>query len=173
MGSDYLQNTLPAKGDFMLSVKPFRQKPGFCGVASLKMVLDYFCFEISEKELIELTGATTRKGTSLEGIKKAAQRLGFDFYFKDNADFSDIKFYLDKKIPAMVDWFSTFGGYSEGHFSVAVGLDKKFIYLQDPEIARVRKMERADFLRVWFDFEGDYIKSKNNLILRRLIIIRR
>lgn len=155
----------------MLAVKPIRQKPNFCGVASLKMVLDYFCVEISEKALIELTGATARKGTSFEGMKKAAQRLGFEFYQKDGAKFSDIRYWLNKKIPPIVDWFSIFGGYAEGHYSVVVGLDKKFIYLQDPEIGRLRRMERKDFLRVWFDFEGDFMHSKNDLILRRLIVI--
>ena len=142
-------------------------------MASLKMVLDYFGVEISERELIKITGATAKNGTSLAGLKKAAQRLGFKLYFKNNADFEDVKFYLDKKIPPMVDWFSMFGGYSEGHYSVVVGLDDKFIYLQDPEIARVRKMPREDFKRVWFDFEGDFMKNKKDLILRRMIIIRK
>lgn len=155
----------------MLAVKPLRQKPNFCGVASLKMVLEYFGLKIGEGKLIKLTGANAKKGTLAEDIKKAAQTLGFSFFKKDNADFDDIKFYLDKKIPPIVDWFSLYGGHSEGHYSVVVGLDKNYIYLQDPEIAGIRKMTRKDFLRVWFDFEGEYIGKKEDLNLRRLIVI--
>ena len=137
-------------------------------MASLKMVLDYFGLQKSEAELERLTGASAQKGTSLEGIKKATQQMGFLVEAKDNADFEDIKYWLDKKIPVIVGWFSQ----DEGHYAVAIGLDKNYIYLQDPEIAKIRKIKREDFKRVWFDFEGDFIKNKNNLILRRLIIIK-
>ncbi|TSC53550.1 MAG: putative fusion protein (N:peptidase-C:desuccinylase) [Parcubacteria group bacterium LiPW_39] len=136
-------------------------------MASLKMVLDYFGVKISEPELIKFTGATARKGTSAKGIRKAARKLGFLVRIKDRTDLADIKYWLDKKIPPIVAWFSE----DDGHYSVVAGLDKKFIYLQDPEIAGIRKMKKKDFKRVWFDFEGDFIKNKNDLILRRLIII--
>ncbi len=146
----------------MLPVKLYRQKAGLCGVASLKMVLDYFGLQKSEAELEKLTGANAQKGTSLEDIKKAAQQFGFLVDIKDEADFGDIKFWLDKKVPLIV----------EGHYSVVIGLDKNYIYMQDPEIAKIRKIKRKDFKRVWFDFDGDFIRDKNNLILRRLIIIK-
>lgn len=152
----------------MLSVKPYRQKPWLCGVASLKMVLEYFGVKISESKLIKLTGATARKGTTAQSIKKAARQLGFSVFIKDQAGFKDIKYWLDKKIPPIVDWFSIYGGHIEGHYSVVVGLDKDFIYLQDPEIAKRRKMKRIDFKRLWFDFEGEFMKGKNDLILRRV-----
>lgn len=142
-------------------------------MASLKMVLDYFGLQRSEAELEKLTGANAKDGISPEGIKRAAVSLGFSFELKDDAIFDDIKYYLDKKIPPMVDWFSMYNDYSEGHFSVVVKLDKNYIYMQDPEIAGIRKMKRSDFLRVWFDFEGDFMKTKNDLVLRRLIVIRK
>lgn len=157
----------------MLPVKPFRQKPGLCGVASLKMVLDYFGLQKSEAELEKLTGASSQKGTSFEGMKKAAQEIGFFIEAKDSADFEDIKDWLDKKIPVIVDWFSPYGGHTEGHYSVVVGLDKNYIYLQDPEIAGIHKIKRKDFKRVWFDFEGNFIETKNDLILRRIIVVRK
>ncbi len=153
----------------MLPVKPYQQTADFCGVASLKMVLDYFGVKINEPELIKFTGATAQKGTSAKGIKKAARKLGFLVRIKDRADLADIKYWLDKKIPPIVAWFSE----DDGHYSVVAGLDKKFIYLQDPEIAACRKMERKDFKRLWFDFEGNFIKSPKDVILRRSIVISR
>jgi len=155
----------------MLPVKPIRQKTGFCGVAALRMVLEFFGCKIGERDLIKLTYATAKKGTSAAGIVNAALQLDFVAEIKDQASFKDIKYWLNKKIPPIVDWFSMFGGASEGHYSVVVGLDKKYIYLIDPEIGRRRKMSREDFKRVWFDFGGDFIKIKNDLILRRLIVI--
>ncbi len=157
----------------MLEIKPYRQKSGLCGVASLKMVLAYFGSKKKEADLIKLTKASPKRGTSAQNIKKAAQQLGFLAEIKDGADFDDIKFWLDKKVPPIVDWFSAYGGHIEGHYSVVIGLDKKFIYLQDPEIASIRKMKRLDFKRVWFDFDGSFMKAKNDLILRRLIVIRK
>ena len=43
---------------------------------------------------------------------------------------------------------------SDGHYSVVCGLDDKNIYLQDPEIGSMRKLDREDFMTVWFDFTG-------------------
>lgn len=84
--------------------------------------------------------------------------------------------WLDKKVPVIVDWFTkgrqdySESEVSDGHYSVVAGLDDKHIYLQDPEIGRIRKLERDDFMRVWFDFKGNYIKPKE-LIIRQMIII--
>ena len=59
---------------------------------------------------------------------------------------------------------------AEGHYSVAVGLDDENVYLQDPEIGALRVFTRRDFMRVWFDFRGEYIKPEE-LIVRQLIAI--
>jgi len=60
----------------------------------------------------------------------------------------------------------------EGHSSVVVGLDDEKIYLQDPEIGGLREISRYDFMKVWFDFSGEYIKA-DELIVRQLIAIYR
>lgn len=66
----------------MIKLKPFRQTPGYCGPASLKMVLDYYGFSMGEKELAELSDMTLEKGTSAEDLAKAAKRLGFNVFLK-------------------------------------------------------------------------------------------
>jgi predicted double-glycine peptidase len=82
----------------------------------------------------------------------------------------------EKKVPVIVNWFTRGRiDYPEedvpdGHYSVVVGLDEEFIYLQDPEIGKLRKIEREDFMKVWFDFKGKYI-DPNELIVRQLIAI--
>lgn len=153
----------------MLKLKPFRQtRSGLCGPASLKMVLDYFGVKKSEKELAKLSGATKEKGVEAENLLKAAQKLGLEGFIKDFSEIPDIKKYvLQKKIPLIVDWFSQ----DEGHYSVIVGINNKDIYLQDPEWGKIRKLKINDFKRIWFDFPGKFLKSKNDIIIRRMLVL--
>lgn len=152
----------------MLAIKPYEQKKsGYCGPASLKMVLHFYGLEKSEEELGKICGVKKRLGMEAERFKKAARRFGFKILIKDFADFADINFYLKRKIPIIVDWFSK----DDGHYSVVVGLDKKYIYLADPEFDKIRKMDKEIFKRVWFDFSGAYLRRKNDIIVRRIIVI--
>ena len=152
----------------MLAVKPFRQAEGQCGPASLHMVLAYYGIEATEKELARLSSSTRKHGVETYGLLRAARAYGVKGFVKDRASFSDLRAHVLKKgMPVIVDWFST----NDGHYSVVVHLDKKFIYLQDPEIRGIRKMSMETFRRVWFDFPGLYIKTPNDVLLRRMIVI--
>lgn len=162
----------------MLKLKPFQETlyVGMCGPASLKIVLDYYDMEKSEKELAKLCKHNKNLGVDDEGIKKAAESFGFKVKIKNGSSFKDIEKWLDKKVPVIVNWFTRGRrDYSEsevadGHYSVAAGLDEKHIYLQDPEIGKIRKIKRDDFMKVWFDFRGEYIKP-NELIIGQIIAI--
>lgn len=162
----------------MLKVEPFQEtlNAGMCGPASLKIVLDYYGIEKSEKELARLCQHDKNLGVDDEKIKKAAEDLGFKVKIKNNSSFKDIENWLDKKVPVIVNWFTRGRqDYSEsevadGHYSVVAGIDEKYIYLQDPEIGKIRKLKRDDFMRVWFDFKGEYLKPEE-LIIRQIIAI--
>ncbi len=60
---------------------------------------------------------------------------------------------------------------NDGHYSVVVGINKTHIFLQDPEIGKIRSMKIKDFMRVWFDFTGDYLKSQHDLRVRPLLVL--
>lgn len=151
----------------MLNVKPFLQSASMCGPASLKMVLEYFGTKKSEKELVLLSKATASKGTTAENLVRAAKKLGFHAFTKDFSSIKEIKKYIDKKTPVIVDWFSG----DDGHYSVVADIDKKFIYLQDPDLNKINKLDLITFQRVWFDFEGDMLKRKQDIFIRRLIVV--
>jgi len=152
----------------MLNITPFRQKPGHCGPASLKMVLDFFGVKITEKKLAELSGCTQSVGVGTEGLVRAALELGFRAKIKDFSDLKDIDHWVNQmKIPVIVDWFA----FEGGHYSVVSGIDKENIYLEDPSLGHRRAMKQATFKRLWFDFPTDYLKSKEDLIIRRMIVI--
>lgn len=152
----------------LLKIKPYREKKaGYCGPATLKMVLGYYGLNKTEEELAKITQTTPGEGMKVDNAKKALLELGFNVEIKDFASLDDIKGFIEKRLPVVVDWFST----DDGHYSVVVGLDDHNIYLQDPELSEVRKMEKKTFKRVWFDFQGKYLKSKDDLIIRRIIVI--
>ena len=164
----------------MLKINPFQETlyVSMCGPASLRIVLDYYGVKKSEKELAKLCKVDKDLGVNDKDIKRVAKQLGFKVVIKNNSSFKDIEKWLDKKVPVIVDWFTKGRQeYSEsetadGHYSVVAGLDDKYIYLQDPEIGRIRKLKRNDFMRVWFDFEGNYMKL-NELIIRQTIVIKK
>ena len=162
----------------MLKLNPFQEtlSASMCGPASLKIVLGYFGVEKSEKELAKLCGATKKLGTNARGITQAAEKLGFKVSVEDNSSFTDIKKWLAKGVPPIVNWFTrgrqdySDSEVADGHYSVVCGLDKNYIYLQDPEIGGLRKIAKNDFMKVWFDFTGEYIKP-TDLIIRQIIAI--
>lgn len=165
----------------LLPVKSFQETlhAGMCGPASLKMVLAYYGLERSEEKLAKLCGTDPDLGTSAEGIKQAAESLGFTVEIKNNSTFEDIQAWLDKKVPVIVNWFTrgrtdySSSEVSDGHLSVVVGLDDEYIYLQDSEIGKLRQIARDDFIKVWFDFTGEYINSWDEMIIRQLIAIQK
>ena len=164
----------------MLPVEPFQETlgVGMCGPASLKIVLEYYGIRKTERELAELCGTTRDLGTDDRGLRRAAERLGFTVDIRNESTFEDIWQWLDRGVPVIVDWFtrgrmdSLDSVVADGHSSVVAGLDGDFIYLQDPEIGTIRKLERKSFLTVWFDFTGKYIEP-DGLIIRQLIAVHR
>lgn len=161
----------------LLNLKPSQETlhAGMCGPASLKIALDYYGVDKSERELAELT-KTTVLGTNAENIAHAAEILGFMTLVKNDSSFNDIEEWLEKKVPVIVNWFTRGRSdypdseVADGHYSVVAGLDAEHIYLQDPEIGKLRKLKREDFMKVWFDFTGETIKS-DELITRQLIAV--
>ncbi|MGV8152346.1 MAG: cysteine peptidase family C39 domain-containing protein [Candidatus Nanoarchaeia archaeon] len=153
----------------MLNYNSFQQREGLCGPASLKIVLSSFGINKSEKELAKKMKCT-KAGVEAEEILKIAKKLGLKGYIKEKATIEDIKKELKnnhKRI--IVDWFLE----DDGHFSVVSSMDKENIYLQDPDIGCIRAIRLDIFNRIWFDFPGKYMKTKKDLLLRRMLILQK
>ena len=163
----------------LLQVKPFQETlhGSYCGPASLKIVLNYYGVKKSEKEIAKRCGRDFKLGTNDMSIKRAAKSYGFSVAIKNNANFTDIEEWFNKGVPVIVNWFTrgrkdyNNSEVPDGHYSVVIGLDKKNIYLQDPEIGTMRAIKRDDFLSVWFDFKRDRITSWKDMIIRQLIAV--
>jgi len=151
----------------MIDVKAYHQKAGHCGPSSLKMVLGFYGVEKTERELGKLTSCRPKVGTSADNLVKAAKGLGFKAFYKDLAEIKELRAYLRKKIPVIVNWYSVY----EDHYSVVVDIDKENIYIQDPEFGHIRSMKLDYFKKIWFGIKGDILNSQDDLIIRRMIVI--
>ena len=161
-----------------LNVQPFQETlyAGMCGPASLKIVLAYYGIERTENGLAQLCAVDSQLGVSDKDIKRVAEQCGLSVIVQNDATFDDLSSWLERGVPPIVNWF-TRGRYdypeddvADGHYSVVTGLDDLHIYLQDPEIGRIRKITRDDFMRVWFDFTG-VCATPDTMILRQAIAI--
>jgi hypothetical protein len=65
------------------------------------------------------------------------------------------------------------GEKSQGKSTFALEFARlnKNIYLKDPEFSKTRVLKLQTFKRVWFDFPGEFLRTKNDIIIRRLIVI--
>jgi len=152
----------------MINIKPFEQTKGFCGPASLKMVLDFYGVLASESEIAKIAGASRKKGISAEGLIKVAKHFGFKAFLKKNSTLADIKKFIKRGIPVIVNWFLE----DDGHYSVVADIDGRNILLVDPALKNgKRKMPVEKFFRVWFDFPGDFIETPKDLVLRLMLVI--
>jgi ABC-type bacteriocin/lantibiotic exporter with double-glycine peptidase domain len=163
----------------LLPIKSFQETlhGGFCGPAVIKMALDFYGIEKTEAEIASLTKKDKVLGIGDEEIKKVLESFGFKVEIKSFASFEDIKISLEKGAPVIVNWFSRgrkdYGEdeVADGHYSIVVGLDNKYIYLQDPEVGRIRKILKEHFIRVWFDFTTDHIEKWEDLVVRQMITV--
>src|SRR3990167_4166785 len=91
----------------LLKVKPFQEtlQADMCGPASLKIVMDYYGVNKSEKELAELTKPVPGLGVDDKSIADAAKALGFKVEIQNKSNFEDIEKWLEKGVPVIVDWF--------------------------------------------------------------------
>jgi len=151
-----------------MRLKPFRQTPGLCGPDSLKIIFDYYGVSVSETKIAKAAGATRGKGCSIKGLIKAAKYFGFKTYLKKKSSLDNLKYFVKKKVPVIVDWFFE----DDGHYSVVADIDKNNITLIDPSLKRgIRKFSNEKFLRIWFDFPGKYIKDSKEVILRLVLVV--
>lgn len=152
----------------MLKIKPFRQKSGLCGPATLKMIFSYYGIDKTEAVIAKETDCDPELGVEAGRMLTYARDLGFDGYIQDESTLENLeRLVVKEEIPVIVDWFSE----DDGHYSIVVDIDSENVYLLDPEIGYVRAMRRVKFFRVWFDFPGDFLRSKNDLTIRRMIVI--
>ena len=92
----------------------------------------------------------------------------FKAIYKQNSSIKEIKHYLSKKIPVIVDWFSP---TALGHYSVVVGLDRKNLIYADPQFGRIKKMKVDQFENRWFELDDYPPKNQAKFALREIVVV--
>ena len=159
-----------------LKIKPFKQSKGMCGAASMKMIMDYYGINRSEMHWAKLTAVKIDKktgkidrnfGCTENKMIDIAKTLGFKGLVKQHSSINELKKYIKKGIPVIVDWFSPEEG---GHFSVVVGFKSDYIILADPHFGELKKHKIEWFEDRWFDGIPYPLKNIDDLILRGMVV---
>jgi len=113
----------------LLEVPYHRQKEIYtCGPAALKMVYGFFGKKTKERYLArELK--TTKDGTKNSDLIKSARRKGFYCFVHDNSSVEEIKHFITKNLPVIVNYIEPRN--NDGHYAVVVGFKKKKLVLND------------------------------------------
>src|SRR4051812_8994795 len=161
----------------LLKTTSVEQGQALCGPACLRIVAAYFGRDASEEKLARACRSSPVSGTTGANMLRGALSLGLAGAIIDGARFNTIETWLRKGVPVIVDWMSigqsraTKGPVIEGHYSVVCGLTGSHIVLEDPAVGHRQRMPRSDFQRAWFDFTHVYPETKDDLIIRRMIIV--
>lgn len=135
-----------------VTVEHYRQKPGYCGPASLKILLSYFGKRFTEEQLARMAGATQDAGTEHEGLIEAIKTIDAYVFVKDDGTLEELEYFVkQEKLPIIIGWFDRDGD----HYSVVVNITDKNIIIVDPATdTPERWLDRATFANLWFDFVG-------------------
>lgn len=148
----------------------FEEKRGWCGPATIQMILAAAGIEKSQREVaksVDLDWWGTTQDITIAYLSKFFNKLGF----KEDASIEDIETYLKKGHLVIVDWWDDLGeGKSEGHYSLVGGVNQKMgsITLVDPYPLRkgVWEMNIKEFESRWFDT----LDVQDRIRLNRFII---
>ncbi len=145
-----------------------------CGACALQAVLSYWGREVGEAELMKLLHTTPEEGTYPENIVKGAQSLGFEAELKENLALDDVGRFTANGDPAIAlaqVWRSQKGSaesatedWDNGHYIVVLGVDKNYVYFQDPYVHMSKAfMPRKLFEEHWHQVMGGDLEKNPKL----------
>ena len=146
-----------------------------CGACALQAILGYWGRDVDETHLMEILHTTSEEGTYPEDIVRGARSLGFDAEARDNLTLDEVErftaeghpmialgqFWLSEKEMAV----SVTEEWETGHYIVVLGVDKDYVYIQDP-FARMSKafIPRKTFEERWHQVMGGKLEKNPKLM---------
>ncbi len=113
-----------------------------CGPTCLKIISAYYKHHLSIQDLRNLS-KTTRDGSSLYNISKAAEKIGFDT-FGTKLSFENL---IEAPLPCIVFWRNY-------HYVVLYKITKDKVYISDPAVGKI-KYTYDDFIKNWINESAD------------------
>ena len=176
------QKVVPEKGTIILfQVPDVRQSTDYsCGVSCFQAVIRYWGGEdLREDQLIKFLNTTPERGTYFTDLVQGAEKMGFRAEMRENLTLDDLKKSIEKGVPVIVNtqaWKlenQSWETDENGHYMVAIGVDNKNVYLEDPSILGSRGyIPHDEFIERWHDYGYDPTKGKNRRFIRMGIFIR-
>ena len=122
-----------------------------CGAASLLSIIHYYQGNISMTKLVELTN-TTKDGTTLYDIKKAAEEIGLEAIGYKVNDITSLKEIKKPFICQLVN-------HNYEHFVVVYEIKRNNIIIMDPAVGE-KKLTKEEFKRQWTSYIMIFSKQK-------------
>ena len=127
-----------------LSIRKVRQKTGFCGPASIEMMLSYYGINISQDEIATAGGIVEGEdGSRIDELDQAVKKIcpNYVILARYNATLEDLAHLTEAiQLPVGIEWQGIFthpdGTYFEiGHYSVVTSVDLKMgvLTILDPD----------------------------------------
>jgi len=143
-----------------------------CGAKAIEAVLAHYGKDVDEQTIMKTAGTTSRYGTSVQGIERALKKFGLK-YVARKMTVADVKKYVNGGTPVIlllqawpeephkkIDWKNW---WSDGHYSVAIGYDKKRMYFEDPMSEMRTYLTFSEMEDRWHDMIGKEKKVYRHL----------
>jgi len=136
-----------------------------CGAAALQAVLSFWGKDLSEQELIRLLHTSPDTGTYVGDIARVARELGFSASVREDISLDELHNALKKGESVIIcgqAWRSREDSeksvqedWEDGHYIVVLGMDRKYVYYQDPFIQRGKGfVTHQRFEQSWHNVRG-------------------
>lgn len=150
-----------------IEVPYFRQEQRYsCGIACLRMVINYWGGQFTEVEIIEVADISPLLGMTPRAIVEAARVLGYAGSSEKGMTWNRLRELLDERKPiiALVDANLLYlGRVGLGHFVVIIGLENDNVIFHCPVIGGNIVSEKNIFSAAWArsGYEGVIIHAND------------
>lgn len=155
-----------------MKIKPIKQRDASaCGPTCIEMALTYFNIPHTVKGIAEMSDYKKEGGLSNTQIISTLKTFGLKAKPHTNVSWEKLAELNTSDAVLILSWMLE--GYI-GHVSVLEKVTDTHIYLAEPTTGKILKIEKIQFLRLWWDFEARdrdiwYPESKADVQLRFLI----
>ena len=152
--------------EFVLPVVNIDQsRNDFCGAAALKMALEYWGEDLSEKEIVKLANTRVGVGTDPKDMVSTSKKLGFKVEWREGWTPNQVKKTLEKGRPIIVNFQETHK-LGEGHYNLIIGYTQDEFIFSNPSGGKDFRREKiAHFMKRWYELE-DKTKQEGIVIYK-------
>jgi uncharacterized protein len=146
-----------------------------CGACALQAVLSHWGSDVEEEDLMRILATSSEVGTYPEDIVRGARSLGFEAEAKENLTLDEVERFTAEGHPMIAlgqFWLSEremaaslADEWETGHYIVVLGVDKEYVYFQDPFVRMSKAfVPRKTFEEHWHQVMGGKLETNPKLV---------